>query len=204
MFNALLNGYYAGVIPCLFAQSFLQMEFWWLVQHSIIIFVGSVTLYMVQLFPAGYHNLLHRAVLGLGFWQRMSGRVSPSFYSTWSPATMWQCGSIVRHGKDLFKAEGLVNAAEPGNLHHTRYYYLFGDTSIATACVLGLQGVLVTSQLIILLRAHIWYHIISQGILLFIHYYTLFKLVRDYLILAKVYQAEQVLQMREEIHAMSD
>jgi len=204
LFNSLLNCYYAGAVPCLFAQSFLEMEFWWVLQHTIVIFFGSVTLYLVQLFPAGYCNLLHRAVLGLGVWQRMSGRVSPSFYSTWSPATMWQSGAIVRHGKDLYKAEGIANAAEPGNVHHIRYYYLFGDTSIATAVVLAVQGLLVTAQLVILVRAHVWYHLISQGILLFIHYYTLFKLVRDYLILAKVYQAEQVLQMRDQINTMAD
>ncbi|XP_023337791.1 transmembrane protein 39A isoform X2 [Eurytemora carolleeae] len=130
LFNALLNSYYAGCIPCLFAQSFLQMEFWWVLQHSIIIFLGSCTLYLVQLFPAGYHNLLHRGVLSLGIWTRMTGRLSPSFYSTWSPATMWPGGSIVRHGKDLYKAEGTVNAGEPGNNHHIRYYYMFSDPSI--------------------------------------------------------------------------
>ena len=32
-----------------------------------------------------------------------------------------------------------------------------------------------------------------QGILAFSNYYTLFKLARDYLILSKIYKAEQVL-----------
>jgi len=198
LFNSLLNSYYAGAIPCLFAQSFLQIEFWWVLQHTCIIFVGSVTLYLVQLFPAGYHNLLHRGVLGLGIWQRMTGRLSPSFYNTWSAATMWPYGAIVRHGKDLYRAEGAVNAAEPGNTQHVRYYYLFADPSVATGCVLTLQGALVTGQLYLLIRSHVWYHLISQGILLFIHYYTLFKLARDYFVLSKVYQAEQVLQMKSQ------
>ena len=67
---------------------------------------------MLQLFPAGYHNLMHRSVLGLGLWQRMTGsppamaRLSPTFYNTWSAAAMWPLGSIVRHGKDIFRAEG--------------------------------------------------------------------------------------------------
>jgi hypothetical protein len=29
------------------------------------------------MFPAGYHNLMHRSVLGLGIWQRMTGRQAP-------------------------------------------------------------------------------------------------------------------------------
>jgi len=201
LFNALMNAYYAGCIPCLFAQSFLQIEFWWVLQHTLVILVGSLTMYLVQLFPAGYHNLLHRAVLGLGIWGKMTGRLSASFYSTWSGANMWSAGSIVRHGKDIYRAEGPVNAAEPGNPQHIRYYHLFHDPSIATACILTVQGLLVLGQLFILARSAVWYHLISQGILLFIHYYTLFKLVRDYLVLSKVYQAEQVLQMRAQLSA---
>lgn len=201
LFNALVNSYYAGFIPCLFAQSYLQFEFWWVVQHTLLIFVGSITLYAVQVFPAGYHNLMHRSVLGLGIWQRMTGRLSPAFYNTWSAAAMWPLGSIVRHGKDIFRAEGYINAAEPGNSQHLRYYFLFSDPSIATGGVLALQAAMVTGQLILLLRSHIWYHLLSQAILLFIHYYTLFKLSRDYLVLSKIYKAEQMLQYRAIVKA---
>lgn len=35
--------------------------------------------------------------------------------------------------------------------------------------------------------------LLFQGILAFSNYYTLFKLARDYLILSKIYKAEQVL-----------
>ena len=45
---------------------------------------------------------------------------------------------------------------------HVCFKYLFGDTSIATAVVLAVQGLLVTAQLVILVRAHVWYHLISQ------------------------------------------
>jgi hypothetical protein len=31
-----------------FVQSYLQYEFWWVVQHTLLIFVGSTTLYAVQ------------------------------------------------------------------------------------------------------------------------------------------------------------
>ena len=39
---------------------------------------------------------------------------------------------------------------------------MFSDPSIATACVLSLQGLLVTYQLYLLIRSHVWYHLISQ------------------------------------------
>jgi len=196
LFNSLLNCYYGGAVPVLLAQSYVHLDTWWLVQHTIIVFIGSLTFYLVQMFPAGYHNLLHRTSLNLGIWTRVNGRLSANFYSNWSAVNMWPSGSMVRHGKDIYKSEGSMNAAEPGNTQHVRYYYLFADPSVGTAVVLSLQGILVIFQIYILLRSHVWYHLISQAILLFIHFYTLFKLMRDYFVLAKVYQAELVLQSK--------
>ena len=51
---------------------------------------------------------------------QIEGRISAAFYSQWSAASLWPSNAIVRHGKDLFRAEGVVNAAEPGNTSHTR------------------------------------------------------------------------------------
>jgi hypothetical protein len=42
------------------------------------------------------------------------------------------------------------------------FQFLFSDPSIATGGVLALQAALVTGQLILLLRSHIWYHLLSQ------------------------------------------
>jgi hypothetical protein len=97
-----------------------------------------------------------------------------------------------------------MNAAEPGNIQHVRYYCLFSDPSVGTAVVLSLQGLLVIFQVYIILRSHVWYHLMSQAILLFIHFYTLFKLMRDYFVLAKVYQAELVLQSKIESNAANN
>ena len=48
-------------------------------------------------------------------------------------------------------------------------------------------------QLLIIAKSQFWYHLISQGILAFGNYYTLFKLTRDYLILSRIYKAEKLL-----------
>jgi len=196
LFNSLLNCYYGGAVPVLLAQTYVHLDTWWLVQHTIIVFIGSLTMYLVQIFPAGYHNLLHRTSLNLGIWTRINGRLSANFYSNWSATNMWPAGAMVRHGKDIYRSEGGMNAGEPGNSQHSRYYYLFSDPSVGTAVVLSIQGILVIFQIYIIIRSHIWYHLMSQAILLFIHFYTLFKLMRDYFVLAKVYQAELVLQSK--------
>ena len=86
-----------------------------------------------------------------------------------------------------------MNAAEPGNFSHVRYYYLFGDPSLLVCGLLVVQATLVSFQLLILVKSQFWYHLLSQGILAFGNFYILFKLTRDYLILSKIYKAEQML-----------
>ena len=58
----------------------------------------------------------------LGRWTRIEGRVSPNFYNHWSPAHFWPRGSIVRYGKDLYRSEGVANAAEPEDTGQARFY----------------------------------------------------------------------------------
>ena len=44
------------------------------------------------------------------------------FHHRWSSSQVWPSGSFVRHGKDLYKAEGQRNCAEPGNAGQSRFY----------------------------------------------------------------------------------
>ena len=162
LFNSIISSYYAGFIPCAFSPVFLSYEVWWVAQHTLTTFLGCLTLYLVHCFPAGYNHLLHRTSLYLGQWHKMEGRISANFYNQWSAASLWPGQAIVRHGKDLYKAEGPVNAAEPGNTCHTRYYFLFGDPSLLVCALLMLQASLVTFQLLIIAKSQFWYHLISQ------------------------------------------
>ena len=162
MFNSIISSYYAGFIPCAFSPSFLSYEVWWVAQHTLTTFLGCLTLYLVHCFPAGYNHLLHRTSLYLGQWHKMEGRISANFYNQWSAASLWPGAAIVRHGKDLYKAEGPVNAAEPGNSCHMRYYFLFGDPSLLVCALLMVQASLVTFQLLVIAKSQFWYHLMSQ------------------------------------------
>ena len=166
LFNSILSAYYAGFIPCAFSPSFLSYEVWWVSLHTLTTFLGCFTLYLVHCFPAAYNHLLHRTSLYLGIWQKMEGRVSANFYSQWSAASLWPGQAIVRHGKDLYKADGAVNAAEPGNICHMRYYLLFNDPSLQVAGLLFLQTSLIVFQFLIITKSQYWYHIFSQVIFL--------------------------------------
>lgn len=40
----------------------------------------------------------------------------------WSDEVLWHLGSLVRHNQCLYKAEGMSNAAEPGNPADKTFY----------------------------------------------------------------------------------
>ena len=64
--------------------------------------------------------------------------------------------------QDLFKADGVVNAAEPGNTSHIRYWHLFGDPSLLVCGLLLLQASLITFQVLVIAKSQFWYHLLSQ------------------------------------------
>ena len=70
---------------------------------------------------------------------------------------------------------------------------LFFNPSGAQCVVLGLQVCAVLSETLLLIRAAEWYQLISGSILLFVNFYPLFKLFRDYLVLCKIYKAERLI-----------
>ncbi|KAJ9588511.1 hypothetical protein L9F63_018123 [Diploptera punctata] len=194
LFSSVLNAYYAGFVPCCFAQSFLYYDVYWATQHLAFVWLGCFTMYIVHCYPVKYCDVLHRAALHLGRWARIEGRTSHIPTHIWADSTLWHQGALVKHCKELYKAEGISNAAEPGNQTHARFYAVFNNPSVLLCSLLGLQLSLVIMQIVILVRSSEWYHVISLALLLFANYYTLFKLSRDYLVCWKVYKAEQMIQ----------
>ncbi|KDR22636.1 hypothetical protein L798_12768 [Zootermopsis nevadensis] len=194
LFSSVLNAYYAGFVPCCFAQSFLYYDVYWATQHLAFVWVGCFTMYIVHCYPAKYCDVLHRAALHLGRWVRIDGRPSHIPAHMWAHSTLWHQGAFVKHCRELYKAEGISNAAEPGNQTHARFYAVFNNPSVFLSSLWGLQLSLVIIQILILASSSEWYHVVSLALLLFANYYTLFKLSRDYLICWKVYKAEQMIQ----------
>ena len=59
----------------------------------------------------------------VGRWMMLTGCIcNVNCMYRWSELQVWQQGALVKHVKGLFKAEGISNAAEPGNSMHTRLY----------------------------------------------------------------------------------
>lgn len=194
LFSSVLNAYYAGFVPCCFAQSFLYYDVYWATQHLVCVWVECFTMYIVHCYPVKYCDVLHRAALHLGRWARIEGRTSHIPTHMWADSMLWHQGALVKHCREFYKAEGISNAAEPGNQAHARFYAVFNNPSVLLCSLLGLQVSLVIIEIVILVQSSEWYHILSLIFLLFANYCTLFKLFRDYLVCWKVYKAEQMIQ----------
>lgn len=182
LFNSMVSTYYAAFVPCCFAQSSLHYDTAWVFRHGLLVLVGGSVLYVVQVFPSTYTHMMHRTAVKLGQWTKVEGRISYAFYSQWSPSTVWPSGSFVRHGKDLYKAEGVPSCAEPGNTSQSRFYSVFHEPTSILGGLLMVQSGLVLAQHLSLTWSSFWYQLISESLLLFANYYSLFKLLRDYLV----------------------
>lgn len=195
LFSSILNAYYAGFIPCCFTQNFLYYDVYWACQHVIFIFLSCFTAHAIHILPLRYCDTLHRATLHLGSWGRVETRsVLPAAY-TWQDDMLWPIGSLVRHGREMYRAQGESNAAEPGNAMYSRFYAIFKNPSVALGGILLLHGILVLFQLaLLLIRCIFWYHIMSITLLIFYNYNTLYKICRDYLVSLKIYRVEQDLR----------
>jgi len=194
LFNALMVGYYAGVVPLFFAQSTLQYDTFWATQHASFVFLAAVTLYTVYCFPPRYCDILHRAALHLGTWAKVDDRRAHVSFNPWNRDQLWSRGVLTKHCREFYRCEaGTSAAAEPGNANHERFYMLFHNPAMALCVVLGLQVCAVLAEMVVLIRAAEWYQLISGSCLLFLNFYPLFKLFRDYLILCKIYKAERLI-----------
>lgn len=100
----------------------------------IFIFLGCFTAYSIHILPLRYCDTLHRSALHLGSWDKIETRsILPATY-TWDDETLWPIGTLARHGKDIYRAQGDSNAAEPGNVMYSRFYVgkiSFADIQLA-------------------------------------------------------------------------
>lgn len=76
----------------------------------------------MQLHNIRYCDVLHRSSLHLGGWSKLQNRTIQVPYNNWAAEILWPPGAIVKHLKEFYKAEGITNAAEPGNASHARLF----------------------------------------------------------------------------------
>jgi len=94
----------------------------------------------------------------------------------------------VKYYGDVYKSNSISTSAFPSDAGHHRFYVLFKNPSMLYLIICTIQMCTVFVQLILLFYSLEYQYIISIGLLLITNYYTLFKLVRDYLIVKNIYQ----------------
>ncbi|KAG8040370.1 hypothetical protein G9C98_000941 [Cotesia typhae] len=188
------SAYVCGIAPIIFVPQYLHFNISWIIQHIVLFWLGRLSAHFAQAYPVRYCDVLHRAALHLGKWSKIDSRNVHLVAQLWNENTLWPHGSIVKHNREFYRSKGLCTTAEPGNSSHCRFYTLFNNPTMLLCSLLGLQLLLVSVQILILLRAVEWYQILSMTLLLITNYYTLFKLARDFLVCWKVYRTEQIIQ----------
>ncbi|XP_054714412.1 transmembrane protein 39A-like [Uloborus diversus] len=196
IFNSLLVVYHTAFLPCYFVQNTLYYEVRWAAQHAIFVAVSCFTLYASHCFPSRYCDVLHKAALHLGRWQKVEIKNVHVPYSTWSESSMFNQGALVKHSKELFKAEGISNAAEPGHAAQSRFYAVFKNPSVVFRCLWITQILLIISQMIVLLQSRTWNDLISIQLLLLMSCKTLYGMTKVYFVIRKIYYEEKMLISR--------
>ncbi|XP_041980230.1 transmembrane protein 39A [Aricia agestis] len=192
LFNSIIGAYYSSFVPCCFAQSFVYYDVRRCATQVGLVWGALCGRYAAQLLPAALLDAPHRAARHLGRWTKYEGEVSEA--SEWCGNRWWGAGAVARRGGQLYVAAAATVAADPAAVHHRRFYSVFNDPSNLLCLFLCLQLSLVVLQLCLLFSSFAWHNFIAVLMLLFINYYTLFKMVRDYLIAWKVYNAENIIQ----------
>ncbi|XP_063906431.1 transmembrane protein 39A [Zophobas morio] len=193
LFSSIINAYYAGFIPCCFAQNHLHYDVYWATQHVIFIFFSSFMAFTSHILSLRYCDILHRSALHLGTWYKLETRSMLLVNNNWNEDTLWPYGALVKHGKDVYRALGECNASEPGNATYARFYSLFRNPSNSLCCLSVGHGVMVLVQLVLLFYTIAWHNVISITFMLFFNYYVLYKMGRDCLVSVKMYEEERAM-----------
>ncbi|PZC78189.1 transmembrane protein 39A [Helicoverpa armigera] len=194
IFNSVVGAYYSSFIPCCFAQSYLYYEVYAASQQTAFVWAGLFARYVSQLVSAHYCDVPHRAAAHLGRWRPDNNFTESNEVPTWCADRMFSRGARVSLDGRYYIAVTPTVAADPANVVHGRFHTVFANPSLLLCGTLCLQLSLIVLQLCLLFSSIQWHNFLAIVILLFINYYTLFKMVRDYLVAWKVYKAENMIQ----------
>ncbi|XP_068147499.1 transmembrane protein 39A [Drosophila tropicalis] len=197
IFTSMLNAYYSGLVPCFLAMS-INYNVMRAAQHCIIVCLGAFSLSFVFLYPARYSDILHRATLHLGCWHRMdatdpnpSQLILAANAYTWSKFLIYPQNTVVKHNGGLYRSQGPVTVAMPGNASHVRFYKLFHNPTVIYSTLATLQAAVLLVEIASLSSTSIeWHFVLSISFVAFTSMGAFFKLVRDYLITKHLYKSE--------------
>jgi hypothetical protein len=131
--------------------------------------------------------VLHRSAIHLGTWVKLSPRTNHAPPVNWSKNQVFSYGTYVKYSGEVYKSVSEATSSLPNDSGHQRFYFLFKNPTIVYLIISSTHFSTVIAQLFLIFYSHEYQYIISIGLLLITNYYTLFRLVRDYFIVKKIY-----------------
>lgn len=197
IFSSIVYGYYAGFMPYWFVDPHLVVyDPLVVLLNAVFIWVSGLTLCAVQCFPPRYCDILHRAALHLGQWERQQPPIpSTSNVTAWTPVLKCLPGTLVRHEGEIYKASGPITTAIPGNSSHFRFFAIFKNPTTIYGTLTAIQLLLMGTQFLRLYHTTAWYTVISLSYLIFTNFVTMYCLLRNLRVVHSIYSVEAAIYL---------
>lgn len=127
LFKSLLTAYYSTFVPICFASPNLVYDTNLTGQFCALSWISAFLLLTSHLYSPHFYDVLHKSSLHLGKWQKLENRNSLVPCNIWTENALYPQGVVIKYSREYFKAEGIVNCAEPTNQSHLRYYVSFSS-----------------------------------------------------------------------------
>lgn len=190
IFHALSTGYYAAIVPCLFAPNYVYYDSFWVVMFSVLATYMMFVMVFIQVCPISYLYVLNQATMHLGKWTKIECRASLHIPShVWNENTLWPQGVLVKYNKEYYRGEGICNASEPGNVTHKKFWFVFKNCNfILNVLLVGQLGTFII-QMVCFAKCREWHKFLCIVIITFANYYLIFYLTRIYFAFGKCKKA---------------
>lgn len=110
-----------------FFQNYVHYDKYWTTQHTMFILLSCFVAYCCHILHPRYCDVLHRSALHLGTWIKVETRNIMPVNNKWNEETLYPYGALVRHGKDMYRAQGECNSSEPSNTSNIRFHVSCND-----------------------------------------------------------------------------
>lgn len=190
IFSSIIYGYYAGFMPYWFVDPHLFYDPVLVLLNAFFIWVSALTMCAVQCFPPKYCDILHRAALHLGQWERLDPKLTIPNLPSWSPTIKCLPNTMLRHEGEFYRATGPITTAIPGNSTHFRFYTIFKNPTTIYGILSAVQLLLMGTQTLRLYHSTQWHTIISLSYFIFTNFATMFCLLRNLRVVHSIYSDE--------------
>nr|XP_039274329.1 transmembrane protein 39A-like [Styela clava] len=211
VFCSMVCAYYVGLVPMFFMKSHQYYDMTWSLQHTILVLLNSFALLSSHLLNPRYLHVLHKCALLLGDYKlendsakagnsnigvesetdgkenALTSLERKSGIKEWSADSVFQCYTKVKHNGKIYQSTGIHNVAEPEDVTHYRFYFMFNDPLRIMNWLLLAHVIVVLFQIYLLISSLKWDHLISIALMQFFSYYVLFRSLRDRIVLGKAH-----------------